>query len=84
MQITQINEAERTCPPNVGNRSFRPSYLGPYFRIESRTINLLMCDFISDEIYLKSKIYPEPFPTRNDAHFFRAHLFSKEFNYGKQ
>ena len=43
-----------------------------------------MCDFISDEIYLKSKIYPEPFPTRNDAHFFRAHLFSKEFNYGKQ
>ena len=29
MQITQINETEVTCPPNVGNRSFRPSYLGP-------------------------------------------------------
>ena len=31
MQIAQINEAEVTCPPNVGNRSFRPSYLGPIF-----------------------------------------------------
>ena len=29
MQITQINETEVTCSPNVGNRLFRPSYLGP-------------------------------------------------------
>ena len=29
MQITQINETEVICPPNVRNRSFRPSYLGP-------------------------------------------------------
>ena len=31
-----------------------------------------MCDFISDEIYLKSKIYLEMIPTRNDPHFFRV------------
>lgn len=33
-----------------------------------------MCDFISDEIHLKYKIYPEMIPTRNDPHFFRVDL----------
>ena len=32
--------------------------------LECRTINLLMCDFISYEIYLNAKIYPEMIPTQ--------------------
>lgn len=42
--------------------------------LECRTINRLMCDFISYEIYLNSKIYPEMILTRNDPYFFRVHL----------
>ena len=43
--------------------------------LECRTINLRMCDFISYEIYLNAKIYPELIPTRNDPHFLHVHRF---------
>lgn len=46
--------------------------------LECRTINLLMCDFTSYEIYLNSKIYPEMILTRNDPHFFRVQRFISE------
>ena len=34
-----------------------------------------MCDFISYEIYLNAKIYPEMIPTRNGPNFFHVHWF---------
>lgn len=43
--------------------------------LECRTLNLFMYDFISEEIYLKSKIYQELIPTRHNPHFFCVHLF---------